>query len=170
MTSTTTVRVDFSRILQEEEYDWVLRRLDNRDEIGPLTIHYGNSLYTVRLEKTIIGGGPLSTGDDLFQEMNRCRNWLAEKAWELWNTRLKRFVFSRRLTWRELLNHAGEHNRAALIFALALLRANSEGYGPVRAVFVYSPTPGKVKDSVNLPQIKFPGVTERVWAIQAERA
>lgn len=170
MSTSDRVRNELATILEQSKYDWGVRHRDTEDDIGPLTIKYAAETAGIYIEKTMLGACPLELGaPTLFKVFNDVRNQLARQAWELWKSRIERYLFARPVTWKELLNHVGSHNRAPLLFALGLLRYGTVGYGPVRTFVSSPPALSQQKDAVSLPRIDKPGYPDRVYRITAER-
>jgi hypothetical protein len=160
------VRNEFIQRLVDVKYDWGYRNKEHEDDVGVLTVKYASASVGIYLEKTLLAACTPETGEQLFDAFNVARNSLAREAWVLWNERLNRIVFRRRLTWRELLDHAGRHKRAALMFALAMARAGA--YGELQ-FYTLPPALSQQKDAVSLPRFDKPGHPDRVVFIQIER-
>ena len=160
------LRNEFIQHLINVKYDWSYRNREHEDDVGVLTVKYTSASAGIYLEKTLLAACTPENGEQLFTAFNAARNSLARDAWTLWNERLNRIVFRRRLTWRELLDHAGRHKRAALMFALAMARAGA--YGDIK-FYTLPPALSQQKDAVNLPRFDKPGHPDRVMFIQIER-
>lgn len=161
-----TVRNDFLQLLETQKYDWGFRIRETEDDVGLLTVKYGQETVAFYIEKSAVGLCSPANAKDLFDFFNAARNSLAQRAWELWNTRMERFMLRRRVTWKEALRHAGSHQRAELLFALAMVKAGK--YGDLE-FGTLPPALSQQRDAVNLPRVDKPGYPDRVYLIQIRR-
>lgn len=168
MVDVNKMRNEFLKLLEDSKYDWQVRIRDKQDDVGPLTIRYASEFLTINISEVIVGSYSVSDALRLFENFNATRNVLAREAYELWKDRISRFVFRRRVTARDLITHVGVHKKGPLLYALAMARAGF--YEPLRAFWIVPPTLQQQSQCFNLPRVDKPGMPDRVFALQIERA
>lgn len=162
------VRNELVNVITAAKYDWGIRHRENQDDLGPLTIVYVGDNINVLIDGTILGTYPAQTGQEVFDGFNTARNKVAAEAWALWNTRLCRYIFRRRVSWKELLEHAGGKNkRGQLLFALVMLRSGA--YQRIKSFGVLPPVLSQQRDAVTLPRIDKPGYPDRAFYFEVHR-
>lgn len=160
------LRNQFLKLLDDLKYDWKYRIRETEDDVGLLTVKYGETNVALYLEKTLIGVSEVQTAQELFDFFNRNRNTLAREAWALWQDRMSRFLLRRRVTWKELLSHAGSYKRPQILFALGMVRAGMyEGF----SLCTVPPVLSQQKDSVSLSRIDKPGYPDKVYQFEVRR-
>lgn len=157
------LRNEFLRYLETVKYDWGFRIRELEDDVGLITVRYSVDKVTLLVEKVIVGQFPKVDAPTLFNNLNKTRNRLVSEAFNLWRTRMDRFMLRRRVTWKEALKHAGTHNKAQLLVMLSLIRSGA--YGAIRMDSL-PPVLSQQNDAVNLPRVDKPGHPDRVYLIQ----
>lgn len=162
----STLRNDFLGLLETVKYDWRFRIREREDDVGIITVRINQDTVTLLVEKVQVEQFRCPDAQTLFATFNRVRNRLATEAWELWNTRMDRFMFRRRVTWKEALHHAGSHRKAQLLVMLSLIRAGL--YGNINFQSL-PPVLSQQSDAVNLPRVDKPGHPDRIYLIQLSK-
>lgn len=162
----STLRNEFLTYLETIKYDWRFRIREREDDVGILTVRYSGNKVTLLVEKVVVETFTATDAASLFAQFNVVRNRLAVEAWDLWNTRMDRFMLRRRVTWKEALNHAGTHRKAQLLFMLSMIRG-----GLYRGISMSSlpPVLSQQSDATNLPRVDKPGYPDRIYLIQLSK-
>lgn len=160
------LRNEFLRYLETVKYDWGFRIRELEDDVGLITVRYSVDKVTLLVEKVIVGQFPKVDAPTLFNDLNKTRNRLVSEAFNLWRTRMDRFMLRRRVTWKEALNHAGTHRKAQLLFMMSMIRG-----GLYRGISMSSlpPVLSQQSDATNLPRVDKPGYPDRIYLIQLSK-